>query len=63
MTNEANELLTMCRSLMNYTIHTERCEINYTDFCTCGLRELCLKYNTILQAHQTHKPTHHDLSL
>jgi hypothetical protein len=43
MSNQVEQLKGALRDSLRYRAHRPECEINHTDFCTCGLRSMVTK--------------------
>ena len=43
------ELNAACRGLLDYFAHQRGCEIDWTDFCTCGMKAAKERFNVALK--------------
>lgn len=48
-----DELCGIIEDLLYYRAHLCSCEINYTDFCTCGLKQVADTAREILNKYKT----------
>lgn len=51
--SDIDQVYPILEELMDFRAHRAYCEIYYTDFCTCGLKQISDKAKAILKQHQT----------